>query len=131
MHIMLSRCLLLILVACVESKATPAPAPAPAPTPAPEPELIPPRNFVCERIKILNEKAECVPELSAGDGAVHRARVTVDKTVLSCGIGIGQLEAACTDKIMVWTDPKPESSDVPKKAKPAVKPKTEPTKGRP
>lgn len=68
---------LLLLVAC--TGASPAP-----------------RNFVCERIAVLDPKATCQPELSdVGSGHVHTARVTQGTVTMSCAVSLGQYAMAC------------------------------------
>src|SRR5687767_4071234 len=63
---------------------------------ADKPAPTPPRNLVCERVALLNAKADCKPEFTdEGDMHVHTARVTVEKTTLVCGLSVGQLAMAC------------------------------------
>lgn len=56
----------------------------------------PPRNFVCERVKLLNDKTPCEPEFTdVGDGHAHTARVKLDKETVICGLTAGQLAMVC------------------------------------
>jgi hypothetical protein len=59
-----------------------------------------PRNFVCERVAVLNPKAKCDPELTDEEPLhTHMAVVTVEddkgKTVLACGMNAAQLSMVC------------------------------------
>lgn len=89
----------LFLVACSSASATQPPAPAP-------------RNLVCERVKLLNAKAECVPEFSgATELQTHTARVTVQgekaPVTIVCGLNAGQLAMRCDG--LEWQAPKQEA----------------------
>lgn len=54
------------------------------------------RNFVCERVKVANEKATCAPELSGvGELATHTARVTIGAETVSCAINSQQVGVVC------------------------------------
>lgn len=105
---------ILFIAACNSSDAKPTPAPVPAPKPAP---VVVPRNFVCERVKRLNDKATCEPEYS--DEVIHRAVVTVEKEPLSCALGQGQLSIVCGPLFMVVKEPEPQPKESPKKSAPA------------
>lgn len=88
------RYILPLLIACNSSQATP---------PAPPP----PRNFVCERLAVVNEKATCKPELSGvGDLSTHTARVTIDKDTLACALNAGQVSMVCAP--LIYQAPKPD-----------------------
>jgi hypothetical protein len=79
--------LLLALAACSTSNASKLDEPAASSSP---------RNFVCERVAVLNAKTECKPELSGvGDLSTHTARVTLEKATVVCGLNAGQLAMVC------------------------------------
>lgn len=55
-----------------------------------------PRNLVCERVRALDAKATCIPELTdVGDLHTHTARVTTGKDTVICGLNVGQLSMVC------------------------------------
>lgn len=72
----------------------------------PAPTTPAPRNLVCERVRIADEKATCEPELN-GDGELltHRARVTQEskegKRTLSCSLVDRELSVRCDGLFVV------------------------------
>lgn len=93
------------IAACSDSSAAKpqaAQAPSAALTPAPGPVPVQgnvslaPRNLVCERLALENQKAPCVPEMTdAGEHHTHTARITLDGQVIVCALNDGQVSAVC------------------------------------
>lgn len=109
-------CLLIVLfvVACSDARGSKLDAP-----PAK-------RNLVCERVAILNAKAECKPELSGeGDIIAHTARVTMkdgDKSATDvCALSAGMVSMVCGPLLFQEKAPAPQaapSEAAPQAAKP-------------
>lgn len=101
------------------SKADPAPAAMPAP-----------KNLVCERIKLVDEKAKCEPELTdAGEMHAHRARIDQGKGIVACSITAAMVTMACGPLVPVAAPA--ESAPETAEASPAVKRSTTATKTEP
>lgn len=63
-------------------------------------------NLVCERVKVENSKAECIPEFTnVGDQHIHTARVTVDmgpdkgSVTVACALSMSMVSMACGDLV--------------------------------
>lgn len=107
----------ILLTACGNSESKLLPQTPPTPI----------RNFVCERVKRLNDKAVCEPEYSdVGNEHLHTAVVTVDKEpAVSCGMGPAQLSVVCGPLFVVQKQP--EQQPEPKPQTPVKAPTPKPT----
>jgi hypothetical protein len=100
------RFALIFLIACSSSSASKLDEAAPS------------RNFVCERVKLKDPKATCVPEYSGeGPGLLHSARVTQGENTAACGVTVGQLGVTCDALFVAPAQPKPPSPPAPVEAK--------------
>lgn len=106
--------LLIALTACTSGSKEPEVQAAPAAKVA----APPPRNFVCERVKIANETAKCTPEYTdAGEHHTHSARVEVGKKIVSCVINDATVSVVCGDLIAAPQPPAQPQPEEPKKSK--------------
>lgn len=104
------------------SAATPATPPSDTITLATSTHLshvdLAPRNFVCERVKLLNDKASCDAEYTdSGEAHVHSARITWDvqsekgtvKVTRACTLVAGAVGMTCGE--LEYVPPQPKVDD--------------------
>lgn len=126
MRTVLVVCIAIIATACIQRPAPVAPqqpvpvvaaAPAPAPKPAELAKPEPPRNFVCEAFKGVNDKAKCEPYVTTAEA--QTAMITLSGgQQLHCTYTLKGVE--CHDPIIIVQQPPPPTQDKkPEARKPA------------